>query len=118
MPSSQPVDVLAVPEYLGRGTDACRIVTQDGRSGFDRVAVDAGAVFGGDAAVAQTWHVVEGEGDLSHEGEYTGRRPVRAGHVEHLGANHRALLVARSPMVVELRYAFGKGPEAGPLLRY
>ena len=87
-PSSR-VDVFAAPEYVGAGTRACRIVSEGGRHAVDRVAVSAGHYFGGDCAIAQEWHIVEGQGAMSCEGRYFSRRPVRRGDVAHLAANDR-----------------------------
>ena len=114
-PSSR-VDVFAAPEYVGAGTHACRIVSEDGRHAVDRVAVSAGHYFGGDCAIAQEWHIVEGQGAMSCEGRYFSRRSVQRGDVAHLAENDRGLIVAATRMVIELHYAFGKGPQDGPFV--
>ena len=116
MSSLPDVDLIAAPDYLGVGTHAVRILRDDGRHAVDRVRVDAGHFFGGDCAMAQEWWILRGEGEMSREGRHFCRQSVRPGDVVHLAAGERGLIRAVTAVVVELRYAFGKGPHDGPFM--
>lgn len=112
-----PVDIVAAPEYVGVGTRACRVLSEDSRRAVDRVAVESGHYFGGDCAIAQEWWIVEGQGAMTCEGKYFSQQSVRAGDVVHVAKADRVLVHAATPLILELHYAFGKGPDDGPFVQ-
>ena len=66
--------------------------------------------------MAQKWSILRGEGDMSREGRYFCHQWVQPGEVMHFTARDRGLIRAVTAIVVELRYALGKGPLLGPFI--
>jgi hypothetical protein len=87
-----------IPQYCGRGTSGWRLAAEgDERAADHIVRIDAGSTFGGEWDTPQIWEVLQGEGEISRDGD-PGREKFVAGNTASFEAGLRRLLIATTDL--------------------